>query len=442
MIKSWRIELNKFISLILLGAFGGWVAGYPGWGVALLLIPYTFWHLRRLRELLQWMEDGAKIDDAGQIPESTGAWGQLFDHMNQRFKETHARLNRLKQSIERTQQSSNAIKDAIVLFDNHGGIEWWNESATHLLGFRKTTDRHQVITNLVRDPRFVRFFEGGIYDNSVEIPSPANPEIFVQIHISKFGKNERLLVARDVTRLHSLEQVRKDFVANVSHELRTPLTVIKGYLDTFLGVLDPEENRALHRGLTQMEQQTHRMELLVADLLLLSKLETESIKSIAKPINVARLLKQIQADAKALNEEKQHAIELSADENLLLLGDENELRSAFSNLIINAVKYTPPQGTINIRWWHTPEGGHFCVQDNGIGIEARHIPRLTERFYRADQSRHSETGGTGLGLAIVKHVLIHHSAQLEIKSQLGRGSEFICHFPTRQIILQNQSIAS
>ena len=189
----------------------------------------------------------------------------------------------------------------------------------------------------------------------------------------------------------------------------------------------------------QMNQQTLRMEMLVADLLLLAKLETEGSHKTVTPVKVPALLSQVYNDAQAINDEKQHDIQLDIDEDLLLLGIENELRSAFSNLTINAVKYTPPGGVIVIRWWQDEEGAHLAVQDSGIGIDSRHLPRLTERFYRADPSRHSKTGGTGLGLAIVKHVLIHHDAKLEVQSKLNEGSEFICHFPSRLVIRQNKS---
>ncbi|HVK99918.1 MAG TPA: phosphate regulon sensor histidine kinase PhoR, partial [Dongiaceae bacterium] len=232
---------------------------------------------------------------------------------------------------------------------------------------------------------------------------------------------------------HNLEQMRKDFVANVSHELRTPLTVIKGYLETFLDVMG-ESNPQLKRGLAQMQQQAHRMELLVNDLLLLSRLETENTTQPMKAVTVGRLLKQVYNDAHALNGDKGHRIQLEADENLAIFGDENELRSAFSNLVMNAVKYTPDKGNILIRWWADADGAHMSVQDDGIGIDAKHIPRLTERFYRADQSRHAKTGGTGLGLAIVKHVLIHHGAHLAIESEPGEGSTFTCHFPRKNIV--------
>jgi two-component system phosphate regulon sensor histidine kinase PhoR len=240
------------------------------------------------------------------------------------------------------------------------------------------------------------------------------------------------MLVRDVTRIHQLEQMRKDFVANVSHELRTPLTVICGYLETLLDNVE-EVNPRWVRALQQMQQQGGRMQTLLNDLLLLAKLEATDYPSDNQPVAVASLLLSITHDAEALSGSKNQQITLDMESDAGLKGSEAELRSAFSNLIFNAVKYTPAEGKIRIRWWSDGRGAHLSVQDSGIGIDSKHIPRLTERFYRVDSSRASNTGGTGLGLAIVKHVLLRHRAALEINSVPGKGSVFICNFAPNQI---------
>ncbi len=390
--------------------------------------------LLRTRELARWVLLNSDEDP----PDSGSIWGKLYDHLYQKDKQQQIRLQELLDLVDLARQSTNAIKDAIVVINTNDELQWWNDGAETLLGLKRQTDRGQPATNLLRDPRFIRYFRQRNYDTELEIPSPVNKAVMLQIQTVVFGDDNRLLIARDITRLHSLEQTRKDFVANVSHELRTPLTVIKGYLETFIDLVDPAQ-KPLHRGLQQMQQQAHRMEMLVSDLLLLSKLETQNRNQPAAPVNIGNLLRQIYQDALALNEEKKHAIHLHVvDDNAqgagnTLLGYEGELRSAFSNLVVNAVKYTPEAGEITLRWWVDNNGAHFAVEDNGLGIEPHHIPRLTERFYRADASRNSKTGGTGLGLAIVKHVLLHHDAQLEITSEPGEGSTFTCHFPLKRM---------
>jgi two-component system phosphate regulon sensor histidine kinase PhoR len=323
------------------------------------------------------------------------------------------------------------------MLDSQGNLEWWNRAAETLLGLKTPQDSGQSITNLLRDPRFIDYFERGSYLEPLELPSPINDRRRLQFHITRYGNREHLMLVRDVTRLFQLEQMRKDFVANVSHELRTPLTVIAGYLETLLDNVEDVNPRWL-RALQQMQQQGGRMQNLLNDLLLLAKLEATDYPSDNQPVAVDLLLLSIRGDAQALSGERMQRISLEADPHLRLKGSEAELRSAFSNLVFNAVKYSPKEGEIRIRWWGDEQGAHFSVQDNGPGIEARHLPRLTERFYRVDSSRASNTGGTGLGLAIVKHVLLRHRARLEIDSSLGKGSTFTCHFPAQQVVRRGQ----
>ena len=318
------------------------------------------------------------------------------------------------------------------MLDSEGNLEWWNRAAETLLGLKTPQDGGQPVTNLVRHPRFKEYFDQENYLEPLEIPSPISDRLRIQLYITRYGNNEHLMLVRDVTRIHQLEQMRKDFVANVSHELRTPLTVIAGYLETLLDNVE-DVNPRWKRALQQMQQQGGRMQTLLNDLLLLAKLEATDYPSDNHPVAIDSLLQSIKGDAQALSGQRNQRITLEAQPGLRLKGSEAELRSAFSNLVFNAVKYTQDEGNIRIRWWGDEQGAHLSVQDSGIGIDAKHLPRLTERFYRVDSSRASNTGGTGLGLAIVKHVLLRHRGRLEISSVPGHGSTFTCHFAAVQV---------
>ncbi|MCY1173296.1 Phosphate regulon sensor protein PhoR [compost metagenome] len=365
-------------------------------------------------------------------PDGYGLWGEVFDsiyHLQRRDQRVRGRLQAV---IDRVQESTAALRDAVIMLDSDGNLEWWNRAAETLLGFKTPQDGGQQVTNLVRHPLFKEYFEAENYLEPLEIPSPINDRMRVQLHITRYGNNEHLMLVRDVTRIHQLEQMRKDFVANVSHELRTPLTVITGYLETLLDNVE-DVNPRWSRALQQMSQQGSRMQTLLNDLLLLAKLEATDYPSDNQPVAVDALLAAIKNDAQALSGPRNQRISLEAAPGIKLKGSESELRSAFSNLVFNAVKYTQDEGSIRIRWWADAQGAHLSVQDSGVGIDAKHLPRLTERFYRVDSSRASNTGGTGLGLAIVKHVLMRHRGKLEISSVPGHGSTFTCHFAPAQL---------
>jgi len=412
----------------------GLITGEYAWALVIGLAGYLGWHLQQLLRLHKWLRT-RQGDEAP--PDGYGLWGEVFDsiyHLQRRDQKVRGRLQAV---IDRVQESTAALKDAVIMLDRDGNLEWWNIAAEKLLGLKTPQDSGQQITNLVRDPRFIEYFENHNYNEPLELPSPVSDRLRLQFHITQYGNREHLMLVRDITRLFQLEQMRKDFVANVSHELRTPLTVISGYLETLLDNVEDVNPRWL-RALQQMQQQGGRMQNLLNDLLLLAKLEATDYPSDNQPVAVDLLLLSIKNDAQALSGERHHRISLEADPHLKLKGSETELRSAFSNLVFNAVKYTPDEGSIQIRWWGDEQGAHLSVLDSGLGIEAKHLPRLTERFYRVDSSRASNTGGTGLGLAIVKHVLLRHRARLDITSTLGKGSTFTCHFPTLQVVRRGQ----
>ena len=429
--QDWRGAVVRRL-LLLIGAclLLGFITGEYAWVLACGLAIHLGWTLSQLLRLHKWLREH-KPDEPP--PDGYGLWGEVFDSIYHLQRRNQKARGRLQAVIDRVQESTAALKDAVVMLDSQGNLEWWNRAAETLLGLKTPQDSGQPIANLVRDPRFKEYFERGNYAEALEIPSPVNDRRRLQFHITQYGNREHLLLVRDVTRLHQLEQMRKDFVANVSHELRTPLTVIAGYLETLLDNVEAVNPRWL-RALQQMQQQGARMQTLLNDLLLLAKLEATDYPSDNQPVAVDLMLLSIRNDAQALSGEQLHRISLEADPHLKLKGSEAELRSAFSNLVFNAVKYTPAGGEIRIRWQGDEQGAHLSVQDTGMGIEAKHLPRLTERFYRVDSSRASNTGGTGLGLAIVKHVLLRHRGNLEITSVPGKGSTFICHFAPAQVV--------
>lgn len=407
----------------------GLISGEYGWSLAIGLGLYLAWTLKQLLRLHKWLSSHQTDEPP---PDGYGLWGEVFDsiyHLQRRDQRVRGRLQAV---IDRVQESTAALQDAVIMLDSEGNLEWWNRAAETLMGLKTPQDSGQPVTNLVRHPRFKEYFEQDSFAEPLEIPSPTNDRVRIQMLITRYGNNEHLMLVRDVTRIHQLEQMRKDFVANVSHELRTPLTVIFGYLETLLDNVE-EVNPRWVRALQQMHQQGGRMQTLLNDLLLLAKLEATDYPSDNHPIVVSTLLKTITSDAQALSGNKNQTITLNIETDVQLKGSDTELRSAFSNLIFNAVKYTPAEGKIQIRWWADERGAHLSVQDSGIGIETKHLPRLTERFYRVDSSRASNTGGTGLGLAIVKHVLLRHRGTLEINSVPGKGSVFTCHFPPVQL---------
>lgn len=429
---NWTRHLRLIVVFLITSVGLGLLVGEPLMGLLAGLAVYLGWTLAQVRKLHHWLSN----PDAGEeAPQSIGLWGDVFDNIH-RLHQDHLRTrDRLQAAVNRVQESTNAMRDGVIMTDARGVMEWWNGSAEYLLGFRRHSDRGQYIHNLIRNPAFKSYFDARNYREPLELNSPAKPHIHLQIQISLFGDDDRLIVAKDVTRLFQLEQMRRDFVGNVSHEMRTPLTVISGYLETMVDNADdlpPKWRRAV----ATMAQQSSRMEALITDLILLSKLETGEQMVNDAITDIHRLVTQICYDAKALSGTKHHEFSLDIGERSYLKGDEGQLRSAFSNLIFNAVKYTPANGHIAVRWTTDKNGAHLSVKDTGIGVDPVHIPRLTERFYRADPSRHQETGGTGLGLAIVKHVLLNHDGNLEIKSGAGQGSEFTCHFPRERIAEQ------
>ncbi|SJN23511.1 Phosphate regulon sensor protein PhoR (SphS) [Psychrobacter sp. JB385] len=323
-----------------------------------------------------------------------------------------------------------ALRDAVILLNQDDNVEWWNQAAQDLLSL-KVDDAGKSIFDFIRVPEFRQYYQAttATLSEGVHIESWQDPKRYLKCELTPFG-DQKLLIIYDVTRLQHLEEMRRDFVANVSHELRTPLTVMMGYLENFSD--QPDMPPHWRRGFELMTQQTARMNRIVNDLLLLSRIEIEETREL-NYIDMTKLLTHVYDDAQAYNQAYGHIIHLHIDTYDGLYGSEMYLNSALSNLVINAIKYTPKGGNITISWTKTSEGCRFAVEDNGIGIAAEHIARLTERFYRIDKGRSRATGGTGLGLAIVKHVLYQHEASLQIESIEGAGSTFSVVFPAAYV---------
>ncbi|WP_299981101.1 phosphate regulon sensor histidine kinase PhoR [uncultured Pseudoteredinibacter sp.] len=415
-------ELKRIAFFTLICLSFGWLNGYISWTLIIGGGLYMGWVLLQIRQLYLWVTSRRREPP----PDTVGIWGEIFDNIYRMQKRHEKERRRLQGMIRRGQQTTAALRDAVVLLDANGCLNWWNQAAETLLGLQPIDQGHPLV-NFIRHPDFIAYFDACEYEDPLDLPSPRNESKQLQYQINRFGKGERLVVVRDVTRVHRLEQVRKDFVANVSHELRTPLTVLRGYIETLS--MAPDLNPVMERAFGQMQQQSDRMNLLINDLLTLSNLETEDNERNQKPVALKPLLDMIAADATALSD-GQHHITVKCKNDIALLANEKEVHSAFSNLAFNAVKYSSPDTEINLGISVDESAITFSVKDQGDGIDPIHIPRLTERFYRVDNgSRNSDAGGTGLGLAIVKHILLRHDAHLSIASKPGKGSTFSCIFP-------------
>ncbi len=427
--NKWSHYLSLILTVFGLLTLVGLLIGEVAWTLLVGSLGYLTWTLLQLYRLHRWLNHS---DPESSPPESAGLWGDIFDGIHRLQKHHTKAQQRLQNYVDRIQESANSLKDGVIMTDSRGCMEWWNDAANNLLGFKFPSDQGQRIYNLVRQPEFQRYFEKKNYSTPIELTSPNNPMVHLKFNISTFGEGDRLIVVQDVTQLHRLEQMRKDFVSNVSHELRTPLTVISGYLETINDHLDQLPAK-WHRAFRTMDMQSFRMKNLISDLLLLSKFETSDARTNQAKVNMRTLLSGLRQDAEALNTEKKHQIHFTVEAGDIM-GNEQQLRSAFSNLVFNAIKYTPAGGQIDVLWTKERQGAYFSVTDSGKGFDPYHIPRLTERFYRVDSGRDSTEGGTGLGLAIVKHVLINHDGALKIHSQPGMGSEFTCTFPNARYV--------
>ncbi|MGR8947856.1 MAG: phosphate regulon sensor histidine kinase PhoR [Gammaproteobacteria bacterium] len=422
-------DIYRLTLSVAIGACIGVLVGNLSLGILLSLAAYIAWVHGRLNGLLKWVRNRKEYE----APETHGIFEDItleIDYLRERHKK---RKKKLANYLKQFKQATRALPDATIVLDLDGNVQWANKASEETLGVRWPEDVDQRITNLVRNPELVSFIESAYDGASIDISSPLENDRQFNIRLANYGKAQLLFVARDTTELQRANQIRKDFVANVSHELKTPLTVIKGYVETLSMQADSLPD-AFATALEQMEKHTNRMQYLVEDLLLLSQLEKGDAVGGQQPIAVAELISEVHRQNAYLDGAAERIFSLELDPDLYVIGSQKTLHSAFSNLIVNAIRYTNPRDVIEIRWYRDDEGAHFSVEDHGIGIAPEHINRLTERFYRVDSGRDRADGGTGLGLAIVKHALSLHDAQLHIESEPGQGSLFRCDFPPSKII--------
>ena len=429
MFSLLRQELSWLIGTLVVGGIFGLIIGYPALTMLVFCFAYACWLLWRMANIVQWLNDGARKRKA---PPTTGLMNEVVSLIHRQKIYSGNQKNRYRTALARFNSLAAVLPDATLLVDQYNNIQWSNSAALALLNINAERDHGQRIDNLIRTPDFQNFWNHSDVKHEVEIASPIEPDRTLSLIKVAAGKSMRVLIVRDISQRVKVRNMRKAFVADVSHELRTPLTVIRGYLELLLDekTADPRSLNAL----TNINKQSERMQQIVEHLLELSKLEGNPLREDeGEPIMVASLLQTIVRglqDAAASN----HVFVLDVDNDLLLLGSENEVYSAASNLIANAINYTDPGTTITVAW-HVDINGDplMSVSDNGPGIEAQHLSRLSERFYRVDVGRSRDQGGTGLGLAIVKHSAHRHGGELIIDSQPGIGSTFCVSFPATRI---------
>lgn len=441
MINRW---LGLAFCMIAVGSVGAGLASKNGLIVALMTAPFFWLALDsvRISRLLAWLRSEQNNDSPAMtvvpMPKISGVWGEAADrtqrllkNRDQQYLESQARLDEFLAAMQ-------ASPSGVVLLDCDERIEWCNQMAAHHFGFDAQRDVMQHIANLVRAPEFKAYMARGNFDKDVVVAgsasAPGRP-VKLSVHVHLYGKNRKLLLSRDITAVELAEAMRRDFVANVSHEIRTPLTVLSGFIETLQTLTLKESDRV--RYLALMAQQSQRMQTLVNDLLTLSRLEGSPVPSTTDWHDVGALFVQCEQEGRALSAllaPVGQRLSFECMTGYKIAGVQAELHSAMSNLVANAIRYTPDGGDVKVMWNVMPDGsGKFSVRDTGAGIAMEHLPRLTERFYRIDRSRSRETGGTGLGLAIVKHVVQRHGAELAIESQLGEGSNFCITFPQSRV---------
>lgn len=424
---------------LALGLLGGWWLGWPGALAGVVLAAALTWGIDawRARRFLIWISK----TNASTVPALRGAWGEAAYRTARALRAEQQQAQLSSQRLNDFLAAIQASPNGVLLLDPNGRIEWCNDIAADHFGIDPQRDLLQHVGNLVREPAFSAYYASKNHEREVKLigrhNTPAHPvKLSVQLH--PYGNGHQLMLSRDITALAQADAMRRDFVANVSHEIRTPLTVLAGFVETLQSLPLSEEERAKY--LDMMATQSDRMQTLVNDLLTLSRLEGSPLPGAGEAIDLRALMTQCEAEARGLSnlmhpaDERPQTLRFGAAPMFDLTGSANELRSAVSNLINNAVRYTPGGGLIEVQWQRLPDGGaRLVVTDSGPGIAPQHLPRLGERFYRVDRSRSRESGGTGLGLAITKHVAQRHGGELQIRSELGHGSIFALEFPPQRV---------
>ena len=422
---SWKRLVMELVLCCIPAAILGLIFGYLPWFLLLAVTGLLVWHFWNLLRLSWWLW----VDRSMTPPPGRGSWDPLLYGLHQMQLRNKKRRKELGNLIKRFRSGAESLPDAVVLTTQEGTIFWCNGLAQHLLGLRWPDDNGQNILNLLRYPEFTRYLTQKDFAGPLTLV--LNNGRHLEFRVMPYSDEQWLMVARDVTQMHQLEGARRNFFANVSHELRTPLTVLQGYLEMMQDQV--LEGPLREKALGTMREQTSRMEGLVKQLLTLSKIEAAAAMVLNEKIDVPLMLRVVEREAQTLSQQTQ-TLQFDIDPTLKVFGNEDQLRSAISNLVYNAVNHTPEGTHITVSWKRVAGGAGFSVTDSGPGISAEHIPRLTERFYRVDKARSRQTGGSGLGLAIVKHALSHHDARLNIESLPGKGSIFSFVLPERLIV--------
>ncbi|MBS9436462.1 two-component system sensor histidine kinase PhoR [Photorhabdus noenieputensis] len=418
---SWKKLVSELFLFCLPALILSIFVGHLSWCLFVSVFFALIWHGYNLLKLSNWLW----LDRSMLPPSGRGGWEPIFYGIHQMQQRNRKRSRELALLIKRFRSGAESLPDAIVMMTTEGNIFWCNRLAQHLLGFRWPEDNGQHIFNLLRYPDFSRYILSRDFSRPLSIE--LNNGFTVEFRVMPYTEGQFLMVARDVTQKRTLENARRDFFANVSHEMRTPLTVLQGYLEMMQD--QAEDNPLNKKALHTMQEQTRRLDSLVKQLLQLSKIEVAPQIDMNEVVDVPLMLKVLRQEATALGNEC-YKINFDISEGLKVFGNEEQLRSAMSNLVYNAVNHTPKGTQIDVSWKKSSHGAEFTVKDNGQGISAEHLPRLTERFYRVDKARSRQTGGSGLGLAIVKHALHHHHSHLEISSEIGKGTIFSFTLPT------------
>lgn len=431
--RIWIKVVWRLVAVVIGGAIIGPTFGGYGNGLLIVLIPYVSWHIYNLYLVERWLRTG-NISD---VPDSWGVWRTIFDRIYRLQQAERLRQRELGRIVRRFRKSSSAMPDGVVVLDDAFRIDWFNDAAKVLLGLKKKKDHGQRISNLVRDPRFFEYLSNEDYARPVEIAVADQPGVMLSLLLVPYDSNQYLLLVRNVTRLHKLEQMRRDFVSNASHELRTPLTVMRGYIDA---LEDEVESQPKHwkKAWKAMDAQTAHMQRLVRDLMVTLRLEDKQLAGREETIYMHRLCEEGTAELKSLAE-PDIRIQYKCDKKLLLRGDVTEVQSIIANLVSNAINYMPAdykegQGIIKIKWQENAKGAALIVSDNGAGIPQEHVSRITERFYRVNNQPGRLQQGTGLGLTITDQAVRRLGGKLSIKSTPGKGSVFKCQFPSARLL--------
>ncbi|MGL9720998.1 phosphate regulon sensor histidine kinase PhoR [Symbiopectobacterium sp.] len=422
---SWKklaLELAFFcLPALLLGL----IFGYLPWFMLTAVLVVLGWNYYNQLKLSYWLW----VDRSMTPPPGRWSWEPLFYGLYQMQLRNRRRRRELALLIKRFRSGAESLPDGVVITTEEGTIIWCNGLSQHLLSLRWPEDNGQNILNLLRYPEFTQYMRQQDFSRALTLQLINSHH--VEFRVMPYSEGQLLMVVRDITQMHQLEGARRNFFANVSHELRTPLTVLQGYLEMMQD--DSLDGALRSKALSTMQEQTRRMDGLVKQLLTLSKIEAAAPINLAEKVDVPRMLRILQREAQTLSQDR-HEIVFRINDGLSVYGNEEQLHSAFSNLVYNAVNHTPEGTRIEVCWQKITQGAQFQVSDNGPGIAAEHIPRLTERFYRVDKARSRQTGGSGLGLTIVKHALSHHDSRLEILSEPGAGARFMFTLPNRLIV--------